>query len=94
MNCEHMTKCAESDSYCVTSMIYGESGERRFSKGCSQRCSEHRVDVAHPTSIFTRCCRQSFCNNRSGGPTGVRSSRMAVAVGVLASLLYIFQSGS
>ncbi|XP_015272144.1 PREDICTED: lymphocyte antigen 6E-like [Gekko japonicus] len=93
MNCEHMQKCAESDSYCVTSVIHGESGEHRFSKGCSPRCSEHRVDVAHPTSIFTQCCRQSFCNTRSGGSTGARSSRTAVGVGVLASFLYVFQSG-
>nr|XP_056710855.1 lymphocyte antigen 6E-like [Euleptes europaea] len=90
VNCEKLQKCAERDSHCFTTVARGESGEDLLYKGCSPRCAKYPVIVASPLPNSTQCCHTSFCNR--SGAANMKSSHVAVGVGILASVLYILQS--
>nr|XP_020667493.1 lymphocyte antigen 6E-like [Pogona vitticeps] len=57
-------KCAETDKFCVSTIITvgkGENAERQFTKGCSPNCTEREVDTGVAT-VTSKCCTFSFCN--------------------------------
>ncbi|XP_063156360.1 lymphocyte antigen 6E-like [Candoia aspera] len=94
-NCMSMKKCAESDNYCTTIKTInkgrnGGSDDYRISKRCAPTCNENFMDTGS-SSVATKCCQFSFCN--ISGATSVKISNMVLVLGILASFLYVFQSG-
>uniref|UniRef100_A0A098LY58 Lymphocyte antigen 6E-like protein n=1 Tax=Eublepharis macularius TaxID=481883 RepID=A0A098LY58_EUBMA len=89
-NCLNMKKCSETDNYCITKYIGGGVGENHkqsISKGCSPNCPQAGVDLGI-MAFSMKCCNTHLCN--VSGAMGVKSSFTVLAVGTLASLLYIF----
>ncbi|XP_015284747.1 PREDICTED: lymphocyte antigen 6E-like [Gekko japonicus] len=89
-DCLSMKTCKDTDKYCITKYIgggYGENRKQSISKGCSATCPEAGLDLG-VMAFSIKCCEHSFCN--TSGAVGVKSSFTALAVGTLASLLYIF----
>ncbi|XP_060631940.1 lymphocyte antigen 6E-like [Anolis sagrei] len=92
-NCMKMVKCAEADQYCSTVVTTTKSGENttyRLSKKCAPQCTETFADTGSG-STSTSCCGHSLCN--ISGASSVKTNGAMVAVGILASLFYIFRSG-
>nr|XP_056710803.1 lymphocyte antigen 6E-like [Euleptes europaea] len=90
INCLNMKQCEATDKYCVTKYLGGGFGENRkqsISKGCSAICPQGGVDLG-VVAFSVKCCENSFCN--ISGAASVKSSFVMLAVGTLASLLYIF----
>ncbi|XP_054841916.1 lymphocyte antigen 6E-like [Eublepharis macularius] len=89
-NCLNKKTCNETDNYCVTSYLGGRVGENHkqsISKYCSPDCPEGRMNLGH-MAFSVDCCNTHLCN--VSGAMGVKSSFTVLAVGTLASLLYIF----
>uniref|UniRef100_A0A8D2LS62 Snake toxin/toxin-like domain-containing protein n=1 Tax=Varanus komodoensis TaxID=61221 RepID=A0A8D2LS62_VARKO len=85
-NCIKLVKCAETDSYCsttVTTSRQGKDTDYRLSKGCAPTCTEN--------NMVTSLGSMDYCN--SGGPSSVKTSHALVAVATLASFAYILRTG-
>lgn len=67
----------------------GNNSEYRLSKRCEDMCPDTQVDLK-PGAPSTNCCNFSFCN--MSGATSVKTSTAAVALGIVASFFFIFQS--
>ncbi|KAF7237211.1 Lymphocyte antigen 6E [Varanus komodoensis] len=92
-NCIKLVKCAETDSYCsttVTTSRQGKDTDYRLSKGCAPTCTENNM-VTSLGSVSTSCCQRYGCN--FSGATSVKTSSAVMVVGILASFFYIFRSG-
>ncbi|XP_077207468.1 lymphocyte antigen 6E-like [Paroedura picta] len=88
--CLYIKTCEEEDKYCVTKYFGGGIGEKHsqsISKYCSPSCPKGAVDLG-VLAFSINCCENSFCN--TNGAASVKSSVTILAVGTLASLLYIF----
>uniref|UniRef100_A0A8D0BUW5 UPAR/Ly6 domain-containing protein n=1 Tax=Salvator merianae TaxID=96440 RepID=A0A8D0BUW5_SALMN len=91
-NCVRSAKCAESEKFCttiVTTTGLGKDSDYRVSKRCVPTCTENFVDTGRG-SVSTKCCESSLCN--ISGATSVKTSGAAIAVGLLASFLYVLRS--
>ncbi|XP_034981807.1 lymphocyte antigen 6E [Zootoca vivipara] len=91
-NCLKAVKCSEQDQFCTTITSTSGTGKNavyQLSKRCTPTCTENFMDTGL-TSVSTKCCNSSFCN--ISGATSVKTSGLLMAVGVLASFFYIFQS--
>ncbi|XP_060098899.1 lymphocyte antigen 6E-like [Heteronotia binoei] len=89
-NCLSIKTCEETDKYCVTKYLGGGIGENRkqsISKGCSATCPQGGLDLG-VMAFSMKCCESSLCN--TSGAVSVKSSFAMLAVGTLASLLYVF----
>ncbi|XP_048338580.1 lymphocyte antigen 6E-like [Sphaerodactylus townsendi] len=89
-NCLSMKTCDDTDKYCVTKYLgggYGENRKQSISKGCSPMCPQGGVDLG-VMAFSVKCCETHLCN--VSGAAGVKSSFTVLAVGALASLLYVF----
>ncbi|XP_066482116.1 lymphocyte antigen 6E-like [Tiliqua scincoides] len=91
-NCLSIKTCAETDKYCITKYLGGGVGDNHkqsISKGCSAVCPQAGLDLGI-MAFSVKCCDTSLCN--TSGAISVKSSSLMLAVGVLASLFYIFQT--
>ncbi|XP_070604804.1 lymphocyte antigen 6E-like [Erythrolamprus reginae] len=87
-------KCAETDKYCRTVKTInrgrnGQPDDYRISKQCAPTCDENFMDTGS-SSAATKCCQLSMCN--FSGASSVKMSNMVLALGILGSFFYIFQS--
>nr|XP_020667484.1 lymphocyte antigen 6E-like [Pogona vitticeps] len=92
-NCMKMVKCAETDRYCTTTVTTSGRDNNvsyRLNKKCVPTCTENFIDTGMG-SVSTKCCESSLCN--ISGANSVKISSTVMALGTLASFLYIFRSG-
>uniref|UniRef100_A0A6J0VA27 Lymphocyte antigen 6E-like n=1 Tax=Pogona vitticeps TaxID=103695 RepID=A0A6J0VA27_9SAUR len=92
-NCMKMVKCAETDRYCTTTVTTSgrdSNASYRLNKKCVPTCTENFIDTGRG-SVSTKCCESSLCN--ISGANSVKISSAVMALGTLASFLYIFRSG-
>ncbi|XP_019376109.1 PREDICTED: lymphocyte antigen 6E-like [Gavialis gangeticus] len=63
--CLNLTKCADEDAFCVTSIaaidVVGWKLGKKINKKCSPHCPDSNVHVAI-ASYSTSCCKSSLCN--------------------------------
>ncbi|XP_060098901.1 lymphocyte antigen 6E-like [Heteronotia binoei] len=82
--------CSDSDNYCATTYIGGGIGRyssQSISKGCVPVCPQGGVDIGLAAASIN-CCSSSLCN--ISGASSVKSNYLILAMGILASFLYLF----
>ncbi|CAM2107105.1 lymphocyte antigen 6E-like [Lepidochelys kempii] len=92
-NCIKITSCAENDKYCLTTYTktgLGEKAEYRITKACSAECPQTKWNLGI-AAMSTSCCQHSLCN--ISGASSVKTSYTVMAMGILASLIYVLRSG-
>ena len=91
--------CAEFVLFCFAFLVIVEfhsssrqdnNASYRLNKKCVPTCTENFIDTGMG-SVSTKCCESSLCN--ISGANSVKISSAVMALGTLASFLYIFRSG-
>uniref|UniRef100_A0A8C8RHX5 UPAR/Ly6 domain-containing protein n=1 Tax=Pelusios castaneus TaxID=367368 RepID=A0A8C8RHX5_9SAUR len=89
-NCIKITECAEGEKYCLTSYTKTGLADYRITKKCSTECPKMNWNVGI-AATSTSCCQHSLCN--ISGASSVKTSYTVMAMGILASLIYVLRSG-
>ncbi|XP_019409090.1 PREDICTED: lymphocyte antigen 6E-like [Crocodylus porosus] len=92
-SCLKPQSCAKHDEYCVTThstVGLGKDKEPRVSKYCSPFCPETNLNIGI-ASFSASCCNTFLCN--FSGASSVKTSYTVMAMGILASLLYVLRTG-